>query len=497
MHSGSMRTHQLPAPKSSPPPTISSQTAASSGVWRPEPRVLRELGTDTWEFTGFLPQDDCREWQDCREAALTAAQRGEYERFHDLAWRAVQKGPKNDPALMTMLARAQSLSGRPHDALVMLQRLAVLGVATDAAESEDFRRVRALPAWADFQARIAEGAAAKASPVASQPTAPEPAAAAKASEPPAALPKTKPDTPAPPSIRDERKGAEEPAIADVAETLRFATEPFTPAGLAYDAVSNRFIVADRGERKLIVIGERSQRQSNLVGAESGGFGEIGGIAIDVRQGDLWVASTSTDERAGARLHKLQLISGRHLATIPVTPAEAPARFVDVAIAADGAVLALDGLGRRLFRMRPGVLLSSPLERAAELDAPAPKSIAPAAGAILYVAHADGISRVDLQSSTARAVSPSAGVNLAGLTWVRWHRNRLFGVQRQGPDESRIVRIRLDGSGSTATRLEVLERGVSVLGGTSAAIAGDSLYYLTTEPGSGEALQHVVRRIVIK
>jgi hypothetical protein len=90
---------------------------------------------------------ECESWQRCRALALEAAERREYEVFHDLAWRAVQKGPKNDADLMTMLARAQSLSGRPHDALVMLHRLAAMGIATDAATSEDFRRVRSLAGW--------------------------------------------------------------------------------------------------------------------------------------------------------------------------------------------------------------------------------------------------------------------------------------------------------------------------------------------------------------
>src|SRR5687768_14809710 len=63
---------------------------------------------------------DCKEWTACRALALAAADRGEYETFHDLAWRAIQIGPARDPALMQLLARAQSLSGRPHDALVML-----------------------------------------------------------------------------------------------------------------------------------------------------------------------------------------------------------------------------------------------------------------------------------------------------------------------------------------------------------------------------------------
>ena len=36
----------------------------------------------------------CTEWHQCRELALAAADRGEYETFHDLAWRAVQTGPR-------------------------------------------------------------------------------------------------------------------------------------------------------------------------------------------------------------------------------------------------------------------------------------------------------------------------------------------------------------------------------------------------------------------
>src|SRR5688500_9738972 len=73
------------------------------------------------------PAAECPAWQECRQLALDARARGEYERFHDLAWRTVQTGPANDAALMYLLARAQSLSGRPHDALVMLRRLADRG----------------------------------------------------------------------------------------------------------------------------------------------------------------------------------------------------------------------------------------------------------------------------------------------------------------------------------------------------------------------------------
>ena len=115
--------------------------------------LVLAVSTIAWTEVPPLAQD-CRDWQECRQLALDAAKREDYNAFHDLAWRTMSLGPKNDPANMLLLARAQSLSGRPHDALVMLQRLASMSVATDAATSNDFERVRALPAWAEFEAKV-------------------------------------------------------------------------------------------------------------------------------------------------------------------------------------------------------------------------------------------------------------------------------------------------------------------------------------------------------
>src|SRR3954465_3262093 len=225
---------------------------------------------------------DCQDWHECRELAVDAAARQDYERFHDLAWRTVQMGPKNDPALMYQLARAQSLSGRPGDALVMLQRLAQMGTKTDAATNDDFRRVRALAGWAEFES--APGGLGKSQP-ATSPTENQPRdSVANRVKPPAAAEiaikaAPKPIDPA----------AAPPALA-AAESLRFRASPSTPAGIAYDAVSRRFIIGDRDARKLTVIDEFSQHVANLASAQSAGFGNIAALEIDPRQGNLWVIS---------------------------------------------------------------------------------------------------------------------------------------------------------------------------------------------------------------
>src|SRR5262245_50652831 len=182
----------------------------------------------------------CTEWHQCRELALAAADRGDYEVFHDLAWRAVQTGPPRDPALMLLLARAQSLSGRPHDALVMLQRLAEMGVGADAAAGDDFVRTRQLPGWPEVQARLEQAAgpnrtAAPASAAVSAAAggrggalpAPRPTGTVPAATPPATASIPAPSTP-PPAASASAAAATAPTAS---EALRFSTNRLALGGL--------------------------------------------------------------------------------------------------------------------------------------------------------------------------------------------------------------------------------------------------------------------------
>lgn len=428
---------------------------------------------------------DCKEWHECRQLALDAAERQDYETFHDLAWRAVQTGPKNDPALMYLLARAQSLSGHASDALVMLQRLAQMGTKTDAATNDDFRRVRALPGWAEFEGNAPPSGA------------PDAAAAA---------PPTAPAAPAPPVRTESRPAAPEPkaafatrasSVGPSAESLRFTT-PLLPAGLAYDAVSRRFIVGDRESKRLTVVDEFSQHVANLASAQSAGFGTIAAFEIDPRLGNLWVVSGSDPASAASpdspgnskrtTLHKLQLISGRVLQSYELAERFASATFVDVAAAADSTVLVLDAAGHRVFRLRAK---ATELEVAATLPDERPTSIAPASDDLAYIANDAGISVVDLATRKVKALKAGSRVDLARVARLRWHKGSLVGIQ-QVDGGYRAVRFALDRTGDRVSSVQVLDASLPAVAPTSAAISGGVLYYLAT----GDGTEMIIRKITL-
>jgi hypothetical protein len=428
---------------------------------------------------------DCANWQQCRELSLSAADAGDHERAHDLAWRAVQTGPRHSPELMYLLARAQSLSGRPGDALVLLRRLAEMGVATDAESEADFRRVRSLPGWVEVEA-LASGASMRITladiawrPGEAPGTAVAPALSAAAAPPASTAPASSPARLATP-----------PAAVRVEEALRLRGIALRPGSLAYDGVSSRFLIGGLSERKIIVVNERSQRVDDLVRADSAGFRDIVALEIDRARGDLWVISDEpgtehepghgngsggvTARGASARLHKLQLVAGRPLATFEPPALQPAPRFTELAVTPAGTVIVLDGPGSRLFRT---TARSRTLDLALAGGLEAPVSVAAADNErIVYVARLGGVSRVDLARRTVAPVAP-AGLDLARIERMWWHGGALVAVQATNEATRRIVRVGLDGSGTAATFLQVIDAGLP--GGREpivGALWGDDLFY---------------------
>jgi hypothetical protein len=424
---------------------------------------------------------ECREWRECRALANDAYTRGDYERFHDLAWKTVQIGPPRNPDLMYLVARAQSLSGRPHDAFVMLSRLAEMGVATDAAANDDFRAVRNLRDWPTLEALIA----AVPSTAASLPRATEAPKPAPATPEAAASRVTV--APSPPATK--------PAFA--AEDALRLPATVNPTGLSYDRVSGRFVVADRRARKLFIIDERSLHLVDLVGADSAGFYEITALEIDGRRGDLWVVSangSAAGNEATTVLHKLQLVSGRPLAALPLPRSFGAARFDDVSVSDGGMVFVLDGLGGRIFHLASD---GRTFALAGTLQLEHLTSIAPVNDRVAYVSHAQGIARLDGTAAPTEVTGGKEG-QLAGFERIRWDRDALIGIQRLPDGNRQVVHLRLDRSGQRVVGVDVIDPQVSMPDPSAATLSDHIFYFMTREArGSNRELEIVVRRAQLR
>jgi hypothetical protein len=401
------------------------------------------------------PQLPCASSAACADLAVEAIQRQEYEHAHDLAWRAVQTGPRNDPALMYLLARTQSLSGRAGDAFVMLRRLAAMGFrGEDVETSDDFRRVRSLPQWPQLL---------EASPTTS--IAPRGGAPARGATGAA--------------VEAPRK----PSAAD----LRIPASVVAPIALAYDAVSARFLVADADNNTLKVVDELAGNAVDLVTRNWAGPFQSTAIAIDTRRGDLWAAAVDAgaNGRPQSRLYKMQLVSGRLLNTVNLPKSAGPTRITDLAIAANTLFL-LDDLGGRIFRL--GTESTTPRLHMKLVGVSSVHSLAVAGNDVLYIAHAKGILRADLNT---RTTLPLIAVNadVAGFQSIAWHDGALYGIQ--AADGRQVaVRIELDHTGKIATAREVLGPATT----RAAVMAGGVFYYLSTDGTDGGV---IVRKAAAK
>ena len=179
----------------------------------------------------------------------------------------------------------------------------------------------------------------------------------------------------------------------------------TPAGLAHDSVSGRFVIADRQRRKLVIVDERSHHLVDLVDAESAGFNDITALVIDARRGDLWVVSAAEADGAKAAtaiLHRVQLVSGRPLASWPLPQSFGAARFGDVDVGDADTVFVLDVVGQRIFPVTPrtgrfGKPINVPFEGLTSLTIVGNRDA--------YIAHGAGLARVSLTEG--RISRPSA------------------------------------------------------------------------------------------
>lgn len=369
------------------------------------------------------------------EKARTAAQDGNLEIALAASLRALEQMPHH-PAVIRRAAALHARTGQLEDALQLLERIAELGGKVDFdAEGE---------AWAPLREDDRFQAIAK---------------------------RLRPDS------------ASQPR-GEIAIVL--ADAELYPEGIAYDPHGEAFLMGSMTRSKILRVTPDGS-SSELVRAGQDGLLNPLGLAVDAERRGLWVASTAYPPYGGATLadagrsavFHFDLDSGelrQHLALD-----ERPKHHFlnDLDVSTTGEVYITDSETSTIYYLAPDGAALEPWLELPELNAFNGIALSDD-DRLLYVAHLEGMTRIDVASRQASRVAEAAGVAIAHGDGIVFVDNSLIVIQNQPAFDFRVARFFLDPEGRRAQRVEVLHAGlVDGRMPFTGALVGEHLYFNVT------------------
>ena len=262
--------------------------------------------------------------------------------------------------------------------------------------------------------------------------------------------------------------------------FRISDEQLIPEGIAWDAKTGDFFVGSLFRRKIVRVGADG-RASDFASSGADGLQDVLGMTVDADRRLLW-ACTAASPRAGAAagssaLFKYDLATGRLLKAYWLQDKEGKHLLNDVATKATRALVFPTGVSATVWRLAPdGDALEVFVGPGTFLY---PNGIALSSDdKHLYVADfKHGLSVLDVATKASRPLPFSAGVSTAGIDGLYTVGGDLLAVQN-GAGRDRIVRYRLDPTGGSIQKLEVLEsRNPFFRTPTTGAVTSDGFVYL--------------------
>lgn len=408
---------------------------------------------------------ETRPWPAFYDDALQALARNDVEAAIGAADRAARLAPPNHPFVLYAQLRAYTSAARYREAFDALSLLVEKGVAADVLVSPAFEALRDQPRWDDWQPRLQEIVA--------------------------------------------------PASRSVV-AFRLAEPDLIPDALTYDRGSRRFLIGSLHKRKVIAVDEVTGRAADYATFREAGFLSVRGLEADNRRGALYVLSAGgvemQDYAAAVEdqsfLHRLQLSSGRQVTRLAPPAAAGGHQLRDLVQAPDGTLYVTDRRAGLVYRWTPR---ASALERFVSLGTyTSPTGLAWSGdGRALYVAHLEGLSRVDLRTRDVQPVGHPAAMTLVGIDGLDNHEGTLIAVQNGLPGLSRIVRLRLTPDGFNVQAMEVLDANLPDHDvPTAGVVVADGYYYVAnsqrrrfTAPGvpgpAGTLQKPIIRRVNLR
>ncbi len=372
-------------------------------------------------------------WQYYWQESLAAYQKKDFASFLENAKRAAATGPPRHPGLLLNLARAHSLAGERAEAVKLLEEVLDMGFGAADAARADFDPVRDTDAFRKLAGKI--------------------------------------------------EAVRAPVVnSSVAFTI--PEKDLIPEGIACDPVGGRFYVGSLHKAKIVSL-DRAGRKRDFKHEREDGLSGVLGMRVDARRRILWVNTAvlpelkgySKEEDGTAALHKYDLRTGRLLRKYDLANKPTPHLLNDIAINAAGELFITDSLSSIVYRLRNGKDSLEEFVRFKPYSYPNGITLSDD-GRQLFVAHAEGISLIEVSTGKVSALASAPGISLFGIDGLYYYRNSLIGVQNFSGDPLRVVRFHLDRGGQRVERVRVMEANHPLFNiPTTGAVAGSSFYFI--------------------
>ena len=243
--------------------------------------------------------------------------------------------------------------------------------------------------------------------------------------------------------------------------ITFEDAELWPEGIATDAATGDIYVGSFGRHKVVRIPPSGEVEDFGTTSEDD-LQAVVGIWVDSERRELW-AATGDQPTPGAppvpgEVVRYSIDSGALAARYPGPDDGKPQLINDVTVGPDGTAYVTESLGGRIFRVPPDgdaleLFKSFPL--LAFINGVAISDD----GSMLYFAHIEGLSAIDLATGSTMRVTATDGSVLGMGDGLSWAGDGLVIVQNQPQLNFRIVHAALDEMGSRVTELSVLPSGL--------------------------------------
>jgi hypothetical protein len=260
-----------------------------------------------------------------------------------------------------------------------------------------------------------------------------------------------------------------PVVAAANPAFIIHATDLIPEGLAADPVDGSLYMSSIYHRKIVKIAPNG-KVSDFIAEGQDGILSVLGLKVDPRDRSVWAASERLDK---ASLFHFDA-SGKTIAQyLPEEPGKHG--FNDLVITPSGQVLVTDSTDNSVYSLPPG---GKKLVRYGLGKRAYPNGIALSSdGTTVYVAHAFGVARMNVDGTELAELSAPAGVSLAQADGLYFWNGGLIAIQN-GYGANRIVHLLLASDGKSVTAGKLLEYRSSNLNlPTTGAILNGNFYYM--------------------